>query len=541
MIWCAVGCEQFTSRQLVVCDCTHASGTNGSAPISMAGVKLKPLTAQLEAGSGSGSGSGSTSGEAKSASDQLSLVPITVYRRSTSHEFVNGVDSISSAADRKSVAPAPTGSGSGSGGGASTVNDSDIRSPSALALTVQHLTRCVLNRSGDRDQPLPFAAIYHFVSDRLRAVKKEVIITQLTQSSNATDRLMAIDWLQRMIRFYVLGADVLMADPIASAGGAGPFTFDATLNDSLLTDSLLSLLEAYRFHAAAIKAANGGATQTAVDTKQSAADPLRFAAQFSTCSPAFIPGAARFSSLSTLHSPCDSDSYAILLRLNESNMTELQPFLSSEYVASPYTKTALSLWTAFHTNNYVRFFQTVKRFAVSSGSGGDSGSGGSGGSSAFDRVASAILKRYFWDVRVNALKAIVRAYQTPFLLSDLCPTLGFESVAEAHDFVIVNGLTIVDASPPSATKPTATPSGSGGAGKPIAVPAIQMKGAAITKPSADSMQLYRLKQQIRLQTVSAAAVDSKDSAPAKTESGGGGSSVQTFIHPLSIWIAGETN
>ncbi len=56
---------------------------------------------------------------------------------------------------------------------------------------------------------------------------------------------------------------------------------------------------------------------------------------------------------------------------------------------------------------------------------------------------------------------------------------------------------------------------------------------AITEPSADALQLYHLKAQIRHTTATATTPSGADT-PASTAS-----KAACFVHPLSRWISGE--
>lgn len=111
--------------------------------------------------------------------------------------------------------------------------------------------------------------------------------------------------------------------------------------------------------------------------------------------------------------------YIILLNLNDGNfMWEVQK-LKKEVQKSQEVKFALDVHSSLDKNNYVKFFNLVKSTTY---------------------LNACILLRYFTQVRINALKAILKSYSprvsfTQFSLSELSELLAFEGIHSTIDFL----------------------------------------------------------------------------------------------------------
>ncbi|XP_018319008.1 uncharacterized protein LOC108732612 [Agrilus planipennis] len=118
--------------------------------------------------------------------------------------------------------------------------------------------------------------------------------------------------------------------------------------------------------------------------------------------------------------------YIILLNLNDGNfMWEVQQ-LHWEIQKSPEVKFAIQVYSAIDKNNYVRFFKLVKTTTY---------------------LNACILLRYFVQVRLKALKTILKSYSprapyTQFPLQELMKILAFENILSVVEFVEYYGLKI---------------------------------------------------------------------------------------------------
>lgn len=118
--------------------------------------------------------------------------------------------------------------------------------------------------------------------------------------------------------------------------------------------------------------------------------------------------------------------YIILLNLNDGNfMWEMQQ-LRHEIQNSPEIHFALQVYSALDKNNYVRFFKLVH-------------------SSTY--LNACILLRYFVQVRLSALKVILKCFSPrqphkSYPLGELTDILAFESVEATVDFLSYHGLVL---------------------------------------------------------------------------------------------------
>ncbi|XP_014219433.1 germinal-center associated nuclear protein [Copidosoma floridanum] len=116
--------------------------------------------------------------------------------------------------------------------------------------------------------------------------------------------------------------------------------------------------------------------------------------------------------------------YVILLNLNNGSFISELSTLPSSIQHSAEVKFALEIHSAIAMNNYVRFFKLVRKTTYLNG---------------------CILLRYFNQVRIQALKVMVKAYcrtsgSTEYPLYELIDILGFEDEDETFDFCNQVGL-----------------------------------------------------------------------------------------------------
>jgi len=142
------------------------------------------------------------------------LAPVAAYRRSA-----NAQASLSSAAN-------------------AAHESSLLRTPEALAMSVDHLLGCVLPRL---DPGLHFDTKYSYLSDRLRQCKKEITMQSMGHDDRAS--LLTARLLERMVRFYIVSLFVNFGatpDPQRS--------FDPAMAQDRLNDCMQSLLECCQFN-----------------------------------------------------------------------------------------------------------------------------------------------------------------------------------------------------------------------------------------------------------------------------------------------------
>ena len=84
--------------------------------------------------------------------------------------------------------------------------------------------------------------------------------------------------------------------------------------------------------------------------------------------------------------------YDVLLNLNEGDILRQVQLLPPAIRDSPRVLQALDFYVALNSHNYVRFFKLVR---------------------ATSYLSACILQRYFTQVRLRALLALVRAYSPP--------------------------------------------------------------------------------------------------------------------------------
>ncbi|TYZ57739.1 hypothetical protein PybrP1_001237 [[Pythium] brassicae (nom. inval.)] len=148
--------------------------------------------------------------------------------------------------------------------GQGELNRSELRPPKVLLETLQHLFARVLPWRGcgfdwlgaevraasdgeaahvapEREQT-DFLALYHFVSDRVRSVRKDLTVQRIEDAS-------AIEMLEKSARFHILAG--LRASQLLSPTQRREGDWSETLNEQQLASALAQLHELYRKHAVA--------------------------------------------------------------------------------------------------------------------------------------------------------------------------------------------------------------------------------------------------------------------------------------------------
>ncbi|XP_060522583.1 protein xmas isoform X2 [Cylas formicarius] len=118
--------------------------------------------------------------------------------------------------------------------------------------------------------------------------------------------------------------------------------------------------------------------------------------------------------------------YIILLNLNDGNfMWEVQG-LRQDIQKSPAVKFALNVYSAFEKKNYVKFFKLVR---------------------STDYFNSCLLMRYFVQVRIMALRTLIKCFAPPkstslYPITELTELLHFDDPDDTIDFMRTYGLEI---------------------------------------------------------------------------------------------------
>lgn len=119
-------------------------------------------------------------------------------------------------------------------------------------------------------------------------------------------------------------------------------------------------------------------------------------------------------------------SYSILLNLNESNiLCEIQRW-PEDIRHSVSVRFALSIYFAYNSRNYIKFFRLVK-------------------SNQCEYLNASILHRYFYKIRCEAFKTIMTSYrdkEKTFPVSKLVDWLGFDDTEQLFEYCNSYGLDI---------------------------------------------------------------------------------------------------
>lgn len=118
--------------------------------------------------------------------------------------------------------------------------------------------------------------------------------------------------------------------------------------------------------------------------------------------------------------------YVVLLNLQDSNFLWEVKQLREDIQQSPEIQFAIKVYLAIESNNYVKFFSLVRSTTY---------------------MNACILLRYFTQVRVKALKIILRAYVPTrncvyMPISNLTYLLAFEDAEQCAQFLEYYGLSV---------------------------------------------------------------------------------------------------
>lgn len=137
-------------------------------------------------------------------------------------EVVSGTDKYPiPKADRNKVVKEFTRSAAGKG----LCKPEDVRSPPVLIVTVDYLLEAIATRVD-----VPWAEVYGFISNRLRAVRQDLVMQDIHDGD-------AVCILEKAVRFYLYAGYHLCEADIA--------TFDASINATHLQECLKQLLRLY--------------------------------------------------------------------------------------------------------------------------------------------------------------------------------------------------------------------------------------------------------------------------------------------------------
>lgn len=224
----------------------------------------------------------------------------------------------------------------------------ELRPEPTLKLAMDYLLHKIMDLCESPD--VNIGDWFHFVWDRTRSIRKDV--TQQELSCQGSVLL-----VEQCARFHIHSAGRLIAED--------PSVFDQRINTENLTKCLQSLK--YMYH-----------------------------------------------DLSLLKQNCPNEpefrGYIVLMNLNDSNFLWEIKQLEQRIQKSPEIRFAIEVFIAMDNNNYVKFFQLVRRTSY---------------------MNACILLRYFNQVRTRALEVILKSYtagRTPsqFTLSYFTYILAFE-------------------------------------------------------------------------------------------------------------------
>ena len=120
--------------------------------------------------------------------------------------------------------------------------------------------------------------------------------------------------------------------------------------------------------------------------------------------------------------------YDVLMNLNKGDILREIQTLSEEIQKDPQVLFALKCFKALNSNNYVLFFNLVKKATY---------------------LEACILKRYFYQVRKKAVQTIITAYVPPkqvihFPVENIVTWLAFESDSDCMKFLRLHGIVSED-------------------------------------------------------------------------------------------------
>ncbi|GAB0096316.1 xmas [Sergentomyia squamirostris] len=237
----------------------------------------------------------------------------------------------------------------------------ELRPEPVLRMTMNYLLQNIMDLCDVSDTNL--SDWFHFLWDRTRSIRKDITQQELCSQESVL-------LVEQCARFHIHCSARLIAED--------PSVFDQKINTENLTKCLQSLK--YMYHDLALKGER-------------------------------CVNEAEFRG------------YIILLNLQDSNFLWDVKQLPESVQKSDPVKFAIDVFLAMESNNYVKFFQLVRRTTY---------------------MNACILLRYFNQVRAKALEVIVKSYTSrvpvPFSLRHLMYILGFEDAESTAQFVEYYGL-----------------------------------------------------------------------------------------------------
>ncbi|KAL5277578.1 MCM3AP family protein [Megaselia abdita] len=235
----------------------------------------------------------------------------------------------------------------------------ELRTEKALKMTMVYMLREIMDKCDSVETNL--GEWFHFVWDRTRSIRKDITQQELCS-------LEAVELVEQCARFHIHCAARLVAED--------PSVFDAKINTENLTKCLQSLK--YMYHDLRLKGVN-------------------------------CPRESEFRA------------YIVLLNLNDANFLWEVNQLPDSIQKSQEVKQSIQFYLAVANNNYVKFFELLKKSSY---------------------LFGCILLRYFTQIRVLAIKIMLKAYNRPssIALDYLTMILGFNTVDETKALYSSYGL-----------------------------------------------------------------------------------------------------
>jgi len=318
---------------------------------------------------------------------------------------------------------------------ATSIPSSHLRTPTALLHSLHHLLHCVLGRS---DIGVPFVDRCSYITDRLRAIKQELIIQRLS----STRPFMTCSILQPMVRYYILVDWILMGEEQAK--------FDRTLNEERRKDCIQALLQCFPIALRHLSTCMHDATFPVTPPSSSASSSSLPSSDSDERANAIVDDSGAKLPLPSLESfAADVDRfccYAILGHLDRP-WTELQHIIGlmrplaqtmpsgkarsdSESAATqpscltPFLSIALRLCVAKDAHDYATFFSLYRRITDPA-------------SVDFDPVMMGILHPHLLPYQIASIRRISSTYQPKswFSLYQLRELLCLPSVVDAATLV----------------------------------------------------------------------------------------------------------
>lgn len=278
---------------------------------------------------------------------------------------------------------------------------SHVRPPSVLVQAMQHITHCVigrvthLNKTTGRDG-VSFEYLYTFVSDRIRAIKKDLVVQGLcgtdgwsskekgaAVSVRPVDMITAGRLLQQIVRFCVAAGDIL-GDVITPE-------FDPHLNSRMIVDCIVALENIYR---------------------QLMDQGVGEAAELVSTRNVFL-------------------AYSLLTNLSVGpSVAARNVCFNSKNKSLPVVKLALEAYSWFQQKNWVRFLDLVQTSCISD-------------SASYDPVVACILSQYRIGMHLEALRRMNIAFMKKYYpCSWFVSTLHLESPVQAYFLSELIGLPV---------------------------------------------------------------------------------------------------